>query len=527
MSRVFVFGLDGGDPEVLRAGFESGRLPVLKKLADEGRWGPSRSTHPPLTPPAWTSFITGVGPARHGIFGFVAREPGSYTTGPVSATDRRHPTLFSRLAASGKAVAAVTVPWTYPPEDLPGGCVVGGSGTPGSTRAGVSPPSFFDDIERFGGIPFTPAPPPIPRFLQRSREAIRRRFQVGNLAMERFDPDVFMLVAQETDQVSHRFWRPGPIPPKVMDVYSAADELIGEFLENFAGSGDAVLVVSDHGSGPCSLRVQMNRLLLDLGYLRASRGRPSLVRRAVRGARGWTRLSLKGSGRRRVRAMIPAGMMRQLSTYMHHTGIDWSKTVAYSMYEYGAVHINVKGRDPQGIVDPREYERVRGEVKQALESIITPSGEPLFSKVWVREDLYEGPFVDEAPDLVGDANDSAHGIYGWWDLSVPPFLQPSDTGVEDRNRVGMHRPSGIYLLSDPLVASTTENEPVDLPSILPAVLAGRSILPLESDLADRWYGHRGGDKEAVAVDSTPRGETLPEGEKEEITQRLREMGYLD
>lgn len=527
MSRVFVFGLDGGDPEVLRAGFESGRLPVLEKLAREGRWGPSRSTHPPLTPPAWTSFITGVGPARHGIFGFVAREPGSYTTGPVSASDRRHPTLFSRLAKAGKSVAAITVPWTYPPEELPRGCVVGGSGTPRSSRAAVTPPSFFDDIERFGGIPFTPAPPPVPRFFQRSREAIRRRFHVGSLAMERFDPDLFMLVVQETDQVSHRFWRPGPMPPKVMDVYSAADELIGEFLESFAEPDDAVLVVSDHGSGPCDLRVQMNRLLLDLGYLRSSTERPSPLRRAVRGVRSWTRLSLKGSGRRRVRAMIPAGMMRQLSAYMHHSGIDWSRTVAYSMYEYGAVHINVKGRDPQGIVDPRDYERVRGEVRHALESIVAPSGDPLFSKVWVRDDLYRGPFADEAPDLVGDVRDPSHGVYGWWDLSVPPFLLPSDTGVEDRNRVGMHRPTGIYLLRDPLAKSSAENERVELPTILPAVLAGRSLLPLESDLADRWYGPRPGTKEAVAVDSTPRGETLQEDEKEEITQRLRDMGYLD
>src|SRR5438132_2242353 len=148
--RLVILGFDGVDPRLLSRWMEEGHLPRLRALAERGEFRPLASTNPPQSPVAWTSFATGTGPARHGIFDFVERDPttylpdvgtggvrpprflwGLFRTARAEAYSRRQGTPFWDVAAShGVRVAVLRVPYAFPPDRVPGGRMLSGLGVP-------------------------------------------------------------------------------------------------------------------------------------------------------------------------------------------------------------------------------------------------------------------------------------------------------------------------------------------------------------------------------------------------------------
>src|SRR6202795_1900907 len=135
---------------------EAGDMPVLRRLTALGMSGVLRSTTPPVTFPAWSSFMTGVNPGKHGIFDFTRRLPGTYEIAFVSSRDRRVPTIWQLLSDAGRRVAVLGVPTTYPPEAV-NGIVVGGFDSPVATGIDgsfVHPRAFYDEMRAAVG-PYT------------------------------------------------------------------------------------------------------------------------------------------------------------------------------------------------------------------------------------------------------------------------------------------------------------------------------------------------------------------------------------
>ena len=86
--KVIVLGLDGLEPKLAERWMVEGKLPHLKKLAEEGYYGRLRTTFPPLSPVAWSTFATGVNPAGHNIFDFLNRDLRTYAPELSSAKVR-------------------------------------------------------------------------------------------------------------------------------------------------------------------------------------------------------------------------------------------------------------------------------------------------------------------------------------------------------------------------------------------------------------------------------------------------------
>jgi predicted AlkP superfamily phosphohydrolase/phosphomutase len=136
--RVLVIGADGADPAILHRLLGAGTLPNLARLVSTGSFGPLETTFPPVSPVAWSSFLTGVGPARHGIRDFVTKAPGTYrpTIGlfnistdaaglPVYTSRRRALTLAQVLGGNGRISFLLRVPGTFPPDPTHGGTLAG------------------------------------------------------------------------------------------------------------------------------------------------------------------------------------------------------------------------------------------------------------------------------------------------------------------------------------------------------------------------------------------------------------------
>lgn len=168
--RLVILGFDGVDPGWLGRWMEDRKLPALRGLATRGDFRPLASTIPPQSPVAWTSFATGVGPARHGIFDFVERDPRTYLpdvgtggvhpprfwadliqTASASGYTRRQGTPFWQIAAdNGVKTVVLRVPYSFPPDPVPGGRMLSGLGVPDLLGTNSTFTYFATDLEAAG-----------------------------------------------------------------------------------------------------------------------------------------------------------------------------------------------------------------------------------------------------------------------------------------------------------------------------------------------------------------------------------------
>ena len=286
--RVLIIGLDGAVWRVLDAMIEAGRMPNLKALVDGGAAGNLRSTVPPITVPAWSSFMTGKNPAKHGIYEFLVREEGSYNERPISARSRRARTIWRILTDAGKKVVCLNVPTTYPPEEV-NGVMVSGFLTPSGARDFVTPNSLLPEIEeKFGPYYLymktkitgtAMSDEAVRTLLDDCRQMLDYKTKVATWLAERERPDVLITHVWGTDRLQHELWdildptHPASDAGKVArnkaaveDYYEFLDGKIGE-LRAAMGEDVHTVIMSDHGFGPIYKIIDLNWWLYENGFL--------------------------------------------------------------------------------------------------------------------------------------------------------------------------------------------------------------------------------------------------------------------
>ncbi len=547
ISPLLVLGLDGATFDVIHPMLARGLLPNLAQMMERGAWAPLRSTTPPVTFPAWSSFITGLEPGRHGLFDFTQKLPGAYRIRFANATDRRGSSLFARISQAGGRVLVLGVPATFPPEAVEG-LLVPGFDAPvstGSDAAATSDPVLYRAIEMKAGPWMRPAMKEGPgAALDRTRahllDRIERKTRFALAAIDELRTsgslDFMMVVFSESDTVGHHFWRHhDPNSPRhdptadaaargaIEAVYSKLDEACGRLRSAF-GQQAACVVMSDHGMGGASrCVVHLNRYLAECGLLE---------RKQTRG------LSLDRESRRLRDALLrllPAGIAQQLfrraraaaarvESGARFGGIDWSRTLAFSeeANTNPGVWINLQGREAQGGVAPEDYERVRDRVIEALLAWRLPDGKPVVARALRREDLYHGPFVARAPDIAVELALSSDG-YGlslvasrWQDGGAASVTRLGDAELAGGRGLGMngtHRADGILIGAGAELRLGSENP--RLVDMAPTLLATMGI---------EWETSEG---EADGV-SIPMGQHRYSAEEEAIVaERLRALGYLE
>ena len=191
-----------------------GSMPNLAKLVKSGVSGTLESILPPITPPAWTSFMTGKNPGKHGIFHFVETEHGGYTMNYANATSRRSPTVWKLLNNAGYSVGTMNIPFTYPPEPL-NGFQISGMDTPSESSPFIHPPALREDLVKHLGeiqldLRFLGAMSTDERRSQVLTEMEQMDKQWTKAALyllENHPQDVMMFVFMSIDTVQHYFWQ--------------------------------------------------------------------------------------------------------------------------------------------------------------------------------------------------------------------------------------------------------------------------------------------------------------------------------
>jgi predicted AlkP superfamily phosphohydrolase/phosphomutase len=439
--KVFIVGLDGATLDLLGPWVEHGELPWLRKMLDRGAVGGLQSTVPPVTPVAWLSLMTGKGPGRHGVFDLLRPVSADYME--ITAAYGHHcqePTLWDILSDRGRKVGLINVPMTYPPKKV-NGFMISGIPAPANKDNYCYPPSLIPELQAMGWDLTRDASAMADSYednLGYLAELVETRTQAAMHLMNQYEWDVFMVHFLETDQVQHIYWRfmeddatppPGPAQygTAILDLFKRIEGSLRRMTECL-DEDTIVMLVSDHGMGPTRYHVNLNNWLLGEGLMVWKRNWAVRLKRALYSvgmnptalynllARRLVRRTLLGRARTdlaHVPTQDPAAASRRrrgLAALLRDwlclsmKDIDWSRTLAYSSgtTQAGLIYLNVKGRDPQGIVEfGPQYEELRTLVCRRIVDFIDPDrGERLFARAFRREELYSGAHVPEAPDIV-------------------------------------------------------------------------------------------------------------------------------
>ncbi|MDL5360629.1 alkaline phosphatase family protein [Halalkalicoccus sp. NIPERK01] len=536
--KTLVIGLDAACSRVVDPLIERGALPHLAGLIGAGASGPLESQIPPWTPSAWPSLYTGVNPGKHGVFDFLAFD--GYDWDVINATHVRFPAIWEVLSERGLRSVVVNVPVTHPPGEIDGAIV------PGYTapeEPACHPEGILEEIREAIGE-YRVYPPhgsgvDPEEAIANYRDLIASRGAAFRYLCREFDPEFGFVEFQSTDTVFHEL---AGDSRGVEAVYRAVDREVGSVLG--ATDPDTVFLVSDHGMGPYEeYEFRVNEFLRREGYVEAVSGReggmPSwgtiheherartespgtgalvesaLSRAVLAGARvGLTsqrahRLLDRVGLAESVARVVPADLIRAATEQ-----VDFAGSAAYmrSRTELG-VRINLAGREPEGVVAPEEYESVREDLVEKLSAVRTPDGDPVFETVAPREEVFSGPYVEHAVDVVAVPQDYEQFISAR--LLGEPFGDPEEPWN--------HKRDGLFAATGEGIDSGADLTDAHLFDVAPTVLASLGVprdermdgrvLPVVEAVGTERYADIEGDRRRT--------------DSRAVEDRLSQLGYLE
>ena len=371
--KLLIIGIDGATFDLVLPWVEAGHLPNLGRLIGHGVHGDLASTLPPVTSPAWPTFMTGCNPGKHGVFDFI--QPTGSDFSLVNATKIKQPTIWQRLSAAGYRVGVLNVPVTYPPQPVNGFMISGILSPKGGQicypadlidrhKAELGDYRIAPNIQFKSGIE--------EEYIEDIRELIQSHGDWALRLMEDEPVDVMMVHFIALDIMMHALWRfmdhahpryqPSPYEHAIRDAYKLVDDYIGRMLALIPDE-TIVMVMSDHGFGPLQKIVNLNIYLYERGFLKLSddamtRIKVAAFRRGITPA-GVYRV-VERVGLQNLATRVSKETRNQVvGRFLSFENVDWSRTVAYSMGHVGQIYLNVAGREPHGIVEPAEYQQRR------------------------------------------------------------------------------------------------------------------------------------------------------------------------
>jgi len=521
-ARVLMLGIDAADPALLRAWATDGTLPNVARLLRTGLSGDTQSVEGFFVGSTWPSLYTGVNPARHGLHYLTQLKPGTYETyQPAREAFVKHPPFWSLLSRAGKRVAIIDVPLTKLDPSINGLQIVDWGGHDAVFGYQAWPPDL--DVKLPPGGPdghlcdaYRTGAAEYERFVEHLIHRVESRAELTRNLLRRGDWDLFIQVFSESHCAGHQCWHLHDVLLPTHDaavaavtgdpirrVYQAIDSAIGRILEE-AGDG-LVLLISAHGMshwfGACFL---LPRILIRLGITVPNPPPPSSVERPY----AWRTVA------RRIWRRLPASLKTRLAPLRQRLsgerldplavkplGVDAAKSLCFAVQNglaTGGIRLNLKGREPHGLVAPgAEADALCERIMASLLAIVDQkTGQPIVARVRRTADLYQGEHLGDLPDLLVDWNDrtpvgSAH-VNGGAAASVT--IQSPEIGVmegtNDFSRTGEHRIGGIFIAAGPGIRPGTMNRTIsnlDLAPTIARVLGvelpgvdGRPILELES-----------------------------------------------
>jgi predicted AlkP superfamily phosphohydrolase/phosphomutase len=438
--KVLIIGLDAAPPELVFEAFYED-LPNLRYLMENGVYARMRSTHPPITIPAWMVMVTGKSMGKLGLYGFRHRRPGTYNDIWIAhSLAVKEKTVWDILGEHKRQVIVIGVPPTYPPKPVNGqliSCFI----TPTTEKDYTYPKELKREIQEKVGdylIDVVFRTEQKDRLLEQLYEMTEKRFKVIEYLMTHKPWDFLIFVEIGVDRIQHAFWKffdkqhhlyqaGNQYENAIKEYYQFIDEKIGKLLK-LTDNDTAIIVVSDHGAKRMKGAFCINEWLIERGYLTLKKKPENAVS-------------------------------------LEKAEVNWSKTKAWGWGGYHArIFFNVKGREPQGVIEPENFDSFRKQLIEEIRAIRGPNGEPWDTEVYTPEEIYPNGKGDY-PDLTVYLDDLSWRSAGTIGHNML-YLPENDKGPDD----AVHSHHGIFILYDPNKKIGKKIPDINILDVAPTVL---------------------------------------------------------
>ncbi|NPB00149.1 MAG: hypothetical protein GXO10_02130 [Crenarchaeota archaeon] len=376
------------------------------------------TTVPPITIPAWLTIFSGFNPGWFGLYDVKVREPGTYTSFKLFNRKmiERFRFIWDYVSSKNGRVVLCYVPGTYPPPKV-NGVVVSDFFCPSVNDPNFTYPpdvkstvlSAINGEEYIIDVPGYKRMDPRKLFNLLLRK-IDQDMKIFMKIIKNFEWNLAICVLMSIDRANHTLWKyfdkehpryvhDPELEDGLLKLYKRIDYWFGEILKIVPRDCKFVLL-SDHGAKRMYLRVNINEILAQEGFLKL-REKPSRP------------MSLQEADQKGL--------------------IDWERTVAWSWGAYvGQVWINLKDREPRGTVPREEYYETCKQVADALSKITDPDGRRIEVKVYFKWDIYRGPRTQYMPDITIYFNNLHYGAN--WEIGHESvYSYETQVGADDSN----------------------------------------------------------------------------------------------
>jgi len=383
MKKVLIIGIDGVPYSLLKTYIGNDIMPNLKRILSQGyALHQMNASIPDISSVSWTSFNTGVNPGEHGIYGFTDLKPNSYSLYFPNSKDIKAPTFWDILGKTDHKTSTLfqeyhhkinrpyrsiilNVPHTYPALPL-NGILVSGFVAIDLKKAAFpeSAYTYLNSIHYLIDVEAEKAKEDKTAFMKNIFECYEIRKRAISHFFKEESWDLFFACITETDRLHHFFFdaskdKEDPYYESFIRFYAELDKYINDLYEQFVqrySENGFFIILSDHGFAPVKKEVYINRFLEEKGLL-----------------------ILKNEGN-------------------FYERVD-PKTKAFDL-DPCRIYINEKDSYPGGAVRKEEKPALLEEIKKTLRTLKAENGDEVVDKIFTREEIYSGPHIQGAPDLV-------------------------------------------------------------------------------------------------------------------------------
>lgn len=415
---LVIIGIDAADPDLMLRWAAEGYMPTLASLMKRGCWGPLVGQELICEHGIWVSICSGLSRRQHGYYYFRQLKPGTYDLQNVTGAQIDAPPFWSYLQGTGQRVAIIDVPDAYPIKNLPGVQLIDWATHNPPPAPSAEPVSLLKDVRRIFGPQIK-----IHEKLRSTfeddqriyRQLIERVGKKGALCrklLEGNDADLVVAFFAESHTGTHQFWKyhraaeqngvdaeVNELTYAVRNIYAAIDSQIKLLLEQLPEQANVFIVSSIGMEDHYPTTYLIEDFCRQLGYQATPNGTTKrsmspidLLRRAVPER---LRVALSQYLPREKREGLLADQFRRAT--------DWQRTTAFAIPSayMSYVRVNLRGREPQGIVEPgAEYETVLKRLTSDLEQLVDPlTGQRAVREVTRAKDVFGEASLETLPDL--------------------------------------------------------------------------------------------------------------------------------
>jgi len=477
-NKVLIIGLDGATWNLLKPLIKDGKLSTIKKLVDEGVHGDLESSIPHVTFPAWKCYSTGKNPGKLGVYWWMNVDVKNQKIIINDSKSFKSKELWDYLSSEDITCGIIGMPTTYPPKKVNGFMIA-------ENIMPCSGNTYPKDLEKeikdrfsytFNFIDFHGADRNL--VIEDRKRLIKQRFDVTNYLVKKYNPEFFHLTIFHIDNIQHFYWKYMEEKDKrygkaIESSWILIDKELKKLIENFGDENTSIFLMSDHGFTSMKAVFNINKWLIEKGYLTlANTSLKSTVYNIGLKLGVNSKIINKLTNIPLIKYFLPD--TEKIGTNLSETLIDWQKSKIIPLGE-GVLYINTK------IVDEKEYNSFKDKVIKEIKNIRNPNnGEKLAKAVYSKKDIYKGPYLDKAPDILILPNEGYEIISSFVKEKMKLWsFSPKEEGLS-----GIHKLHGIFTAKGPNIKRGIEIQKVKIYDIAPTILHIFG-LPIPNDMDGR------------------------------------------